>query len=448
LGCKILLFCIYLLFNPELCANHLTIKSLNSHKLSIYFFITLLFATLSCTKKGAPNAKNPGEASSATGKEFDASDTTYHPDAANGFKPFEPEKEARPNLKLIEGGKSLIGFEEFEVSHTKTKYFSTTVETFYMDETEIANIHWVEYLWHIRKESEQEYTAALPDTLVWVRQFSFNDFYVENYLRHPAFRFYPVVGVSWLQANEYCKWRTDPSVHKVKYVHKPGEGKRIQLSDTEWVYEGYKTKLPEKRKDKPKFRLPTEAEWIYAALTFSYMVPYIDEKDFYRRIYPWDGSGIRNPYAKKRGLFFANFKRGRGDYAGVAGSKNDGAVFTEYIYSYPPNDLGLYNMAGNVNEWVQDLWDHVPQEVDRYEFNRKEAEVQGLINPEDQEKNNFQEYLEEERYRVYKGGSWNDNSHWLSPFTRRSLTEDSSSSTIGFRCAMSAFAQAPPSDKK
>lgn len=409
------------------------------------FLVFFVLIQSGCTKQKLPTSKQPGEASSATGTPYNASDTTFHPDEANDSKEFEPEKIPRPNLKLIEGGKSLVGFEDILFTHSKTQFYSTTVETFYMDETEIANIHWLEYLFHIRKESEQKYTAALPDTIVWSRQFSFNDFYVENYLRHPAFRFYPVVGVSWLQANEYCKWRSDPSTHKVPYVNKPGEGKRIQLGDTTWVYEGYKTKLPEKRKTNPEFRLPTEAEWIYASLTFSYMVPYIDEKDFYRRIYPWDGSGVRNPYAKKKGLFFANFKRGRGDYAGVAGSKNDGAIFTEYIYSYPPNDLGLYNMAGNVNEWVEDLWDFVPTEVDKYEFNKKETAKKNNDNIPLENENYYQEYLEEERYRVYKGGSWNDISHWLSPFTRRKMTEDSSASTIGFRCAMSAFpADGPP----
>ena len=75
-----------------------------------------------------------------------------------------------------------------------------------------------------------------------------------------------------------------------------------------------------------------------------------------KRIYPWDGKSTRNAYGRKQGQFLANFKRGRGDYAGIAGSLNDGAMITEYIYSYPPNDYGLYNMAGNVNEWVQDVY--------------------------------------------------------------------------------------------
>lgn len=422
--------------------------SLKFIKIISYTFLAFLIVW-SCANNKAPNAKNPGTASSATGLAYQQSDSTFHPDKANNNKPFEPEKELRPNMILIEGGKSLLGFEEVEFTHSKTKYFSTTVETFYMDETEIANVHWLEYLHYLRRESEQEYTAALPDTLVWSRQFSFNDFYVENYLRHPAFRFYPVVGVSWLQANEYCLWRTEVvRKQKVKMNKKPENAasndtsKAVAISDSSKNMADTLVKIKANTviiDQTAEFRLPTEAEWIYSAVTFSYMVPYIDEKDFYRRVYPWDGSGIRNPYAKKRGLYFANFKRGRGDYSGVAGSKNDGAVFTEYIYAYPPNDVGLYNISGNVNEWVQDLWDHVPQEVDRYEFNASEAELLGLKDPLDKDKNNFREYLEEERYRVYKGGSWNDHSYWLSPFTRRSLTEDSSSSTIGFRCAMSAF---------
>ena len=76
----------------------------------------------------------------------------------------------------------------------------------------------------------------------------------------------------------------------------------------------------------------------------------------HQRIYPWDGHALRNPYGKQMGSFLANFKRGRGDYAGIAGRLNDGALITSYIYEYPPNDYGLYNMAGNVSEWVMDVY--------------------------------------------------------------------------------------------
>lgn len=341
---------------------------------AIIFKFYLLFATLwlcfGCANKNSNTASNQGEVSNdSTRKASLRSKSTTQ----NDYKPSEKEKLFRPNMLLIEGGRSLLGFENLDFESKQTQTYTATVETFYMDETEVANIHWLEYLFYIRRRSEQEYQAALPDTNVWARAFVYNDFYVESYFRHPAFRFYPVVGVSWLQANEYCKWRSSPLIKKVaNEVPKRGTGKRIQLGDSLWVHEGYRTpKNLENKEIVVTYRLPTEAEWIYAAGTFSYHKPYLDEKDFYKRIYPWDGTSLRNPHSKKKGYFFANFKRGRGDYSGVARSKNDGATYTEYIFSYPPNDVGLYNMAGNVNEWVQDLQDFVPTEVAKYEFNKK-----------------------------------------------------------------------------
>ncbi|MDX2196051.1 MAG: SUMF1/EgtB/PvdO family nonheme iron enzyme [Cytophagales bacterium] len=432
---------------------------------------------MACSKQKAPTSTEFGNASSATGLDYANTDSTFHPDQVTGGRPFNPHQYVRPNMVFIEGGRSLIGFEENEFSHTKTKLYTATVESFFMDETEIANIHWNEYLHYMRRDSEQEYISALPDTLVWVRQFAFNDFYVENYLRHPAFRYYPVVGVSWLQANDYCQWRTevvrklnDKLLNKNKKPAdstsksavndttkstnlKPEQDSTFTGNDPMANFNPQPDSASAAPKDStqkaasqqavdlvqimPEYRLPTEAEWIYAAQTFSYMEPYIEEKDFYKRIYPWDGSGLRNPYAKKTGYFFANYKRGRGDYAGVASSKNDGAIYTEYIYAYPPNDVGLYNMSGNVNEWVQDLYEYVAGDYEKFEFNEDADPYRRKLKK--LRKNTYEEYLEDERHRVYKGGSWSDNSFWLSPFTRRYLDEDSSTSTIGFRCVMSAF---------
>ena len=142
---------------------------------------------------------------------------------------------------------------------------------------------------------------------------------------------------------------------------------------------------------------------------------------------------MRNAYGRKQGQFLANFKRGRGDYAGIAGSLNDGAMITEYIYSYPPNDYGLYNMAGNVNEWVQDVYRPLSfQDVeDLNPFRRN-----GVGDPaEKYDKKGYQSLIDD-HVRVYKGGSWRDVAYWLSPGTRRFMAEDSSTATIGFRCAM------------
>ena len=158
------------------------------------------------------------------------------------------------------------------------------------------------------------------------------------------------------------------------------------------------------------------------------------------------------------GYMLANFKRGRGDYAGIAGKLNDGAMIPTYIYDYPPNDFGLYNMAGNVNEWVQDVYRPLSfQEMDDLNPARRD----GFLDEETGYDGNYsfigneRAYTEEEaiatgisprafdndnppmkRMRVYKGGSWADVAYWLSPGTRRALFEDSATSTIGFRCAM------------
>jgi gliding motility-associated lipoprotein GldJ len=133
------------------------------------------------------------------------------------------------------------------------------------------------------------------------------------------------------------------------------------------------------------------------------------------------------------GYFMGNFKRGRGDYAGIAGKLNDGAMITDYIYEYPPNDFGLYNMSGNVAEWVIDVYRPLSfQDFEDLNPIRRD----GYIDPADEyDSENFNSYITDE-VRVYKGGSWKDVAYWMSPGTRRYLEQDSATSYIGFRCAM------------
>lgn len=369
----------------------------------------------SCGSKGHPTASSPGNVSTATGLE-------YNDDEGFQVSDFRGQPEG-PNLVYIEGGRTTLGSYEEDVMNSRDNLERTvTVASFYMDETEVANIHWLEYLHYIQLDSSREfYESALPDTTVWARDLAFNDPYVDHYLRYPGFRYYPVVGVSWRQAVDYCNWRTTivnyRLAEKAGLEQMPEAGGRIPL-ETGVVL--------------PDYRLPTEAEWEYAAQALI-GTQWLDENQTHKRLYPWDGHALRNPYGKRMGNFLANFKRGRGDYAGIAGKLNDGSMITDQVYAYPPNDFGLYNMAGNVNEWVFDVYRPLSfQDVEDMNPVRRD----GYMDPQDQYDFENSNSLIDDGVRVYKGGSWRDVAYWLSPGTRRFLHEDSATATIGFRCAM------------
>lgn len=327
-----------------------------------------------------------------------------------------------PNLVFIEGGSVVMGGFTEELVHTGyTPKRKVTVLSFYMDEAVVTNVNWREYLYYLQRDStEEEYKAALPDTTAWVRELAYNDPLVQYYLKSPGFDDYPVVGVSWVQAKGYCQWRTAVAnkslSKKAGKAYKKGEGEDLPIES------GYVL---------PEYRLPSEAEWEYAAMAMV-GTQSLDFLQSNQRTYPWDGSSLRRTSKKDKGQFLANFKRGRGNYKGLPGESDSDAP-TSNVRAHPPNDFGLYGMAGNVNEWVEDTYR--PLSFGDEDFNPIRRDGTGDPASDYDPKHS----LVNDRAKVYKGGSWKDVSYWLTPGARRYLDQDSSTATIGFRCAMTSI---------
>jgi sulfatase modifying factor 1 len=266
-----------------------------------------------------------------------------------------------------------------------------SMKGFYMFPYEVSNGQYVAFINDLKLANDSIWKISMPDTMVWREKMAYNDAYTEWYLRHPAYANYPVVGITQKQCILFCDWLTK------KYNNNP-----------------------ERKYKKVKFRLPTKYEW-YAAAVYKKQVNNKEKKHigiYDDNLFPWNGSYLRN----KEGICRANYKMmdetsihrefdtitavygekiirqkyvcEPGIYMGIAGSLNDAADITAPVNSYWPNDLGIYNMAGNVEEFVSE-------------------------------------------YGITKGGSWRDPGYYLrNTVIETYQTKNEATSSRGFRFVM------------
>lgn len=249
------------------------------------------------------------------------------------------------------------------------------VDTSYVDDYGVIRHATIERKLHSRRDLiSTKIVNIYPDTMMWIRdfQYAYNDPKMRMYFSHPGYANYPVVGVTWEQAQAFCHWRTNLF----------NSANRVSAQD---------------------YRLPSEAEWEYAARGGRPM-----------SLYPWGGNYIRD----NKGCFMANFKPMRGSYT------DDTGATTMKVGSFPPNDFGLYDMAGNASEWTNSA------------YNVSSSAVVHDMNPSFQynAKNDDPDIL---KLKVIKGGSWKDIAYYLQCGSRDREYQNESRPYIGFRCVRS-----------
>lgn len=372
-----------------------------------------------------------GRISTITGWKYDFK-------ADDAFRGQTPARFTPPGMVLIPGGTITVDdTEDYETAthRARNNELNTrrtlAVNSFYMDQHEIRNVDWREYIAWLTavygKVAPERVEAARPDSKAWLENADNNQPLHVDYFTHPSYDNYPVVCISWEQANAYCKWRTDrvnelllvkagvipaPDFNAIAILNTIEEvenavfsSERYFSSTNQYLSRNYTGMFV-------SFRLPSEDEWEYAAYARRSTDP---ENKVYA--YPWSLQSADKLNPKQREQLKAHYNR-----SVEAGSRVDIFSRTVPVKQFQPNDFGLYNMAGNVNEWVYDSY------TSRGNLNRIDSvDVMDVFLPD---------YHRIPDARVYKGGSWKDAQYWIQPAARRYSDPRKGMNNVGFRCAM------------